>query len=67
MKALIEYTVRSRLRDVSTLTVTVEATALPGQTKILKVNDNNIANLQKIEVSVIFQISSWKFLMSNWP
>lgn len=51
MKALIEYTVRSRLRDVSTLTVTVEATALPGQTKILKVNENNIANLQKIEVS----------------
>jgi CD109 antigen len=51
MKALIEYTVRSRLRDVSTLTVTIEATALPGQTKILKVNDNNIANLQKIEVS----------------
>lgn len=51
MKALIDYTVRSRLRDVSTLTVTVEATALPGQAKILRVNENNIANLQKIEVS----------------
>jgi len=50
MKALIEYTNRNRLRDVFTLTVTVEATALSGKTKILKVNSENIARLQKIEV-----------------
>lgn len=50
MKALIEYTNRNRLRDVFTLTVTIEATALSGKTKILKVNSKNIAQLQKIEV-----------------
>ncbi|KAF4531995.1 hypothetical protein B566_EDAN006540 [Ephemera danica] len=50
MKALVEYTIRQRLRDVSTLTVTVEATALPGQTKTLRVNENNWATLQKIEI-----------------
>lgn len=51
MKALIEYTNRNRLRDVFTLTVTVEATALSGKTRTLKINSNNIAQLQRIEVS----------------
>lgn len=50
MKALMEYTVRSRIRDVSSLTVTVEATALPGHTKTLTVNDKNLARLQTIEI-----------------
>jgi hypothetical protein len=59
MKALIEYTIRQRLRDVSTLTVTVEATALPGKTKILHVDQKNIANLQKIEV---YEPSLWSFI-----
>ncbi|KAG7207858.1 hypothetical protein KM043_009457 [Ampulex compressa] len=50
MKALMDYTVRSRIRDVSSLTVTVEATALQGQTKTLYVNDKNLAKLQTIEI-----------------
>ena len=50
MKALMDYTVRSRIRDVSSLTVTVEATALPGQTKTLLVNEKNLARLQTIEI-----------------
>lgn len=50
MKALIEYTNRARLRDVSNLTVSVEATALPGKTEVLTVNNKNIARLQKIEI-----------------
>ncbi|XP_071443388.1 CD109 antigen [Hetaerina americana] len=50
MKALIEYTVRSRLRDVSQLTISVEATALPGQVKTLHVTDSNLAQLQRIEI-----------------
>lgn len=56
MKALMEYTVRSRIRDVSSLTVTVEATSLPGQTKTLVVNEKNLARLQTIEVRSIFQV-----------
>lgn len=50
MKALIEYTNRARLRDVLALTVSIEATALPGQTKVLHVNNKNIAQLQRIEI-----------------
>ncbi|EFN73645.1 CD109 antigen [Camponotus floridanus] len=50
IKALMEYTVRSRIRDVSSLTVSVEATALPGQTKTLTINDKNLARLQTIEI-----------------
>lgn len=54
MKALIEYTVRSRIRDVSSLSVTVEATSLPGKTKTLYINDQNLAHLQNIAVSFFF-------------
>ncbi|KAL7301156.1 hypothetical protein TKK_0006128 [Trichogramma kaykai] len=50
MKALMEYTVRSRIRDVSQLSVTVEATALPGETKTLHVNNKNLAKLQTLEI-----------------
>lgn len=50
MKALIEYTAAQRIRDVSNLTVTVEATALPGETKTLYVTDKNRAQLQSIDI-----------------
>ncbi|CAG9805498.1 unnamed protein product [Chironomus riparius] len=50
MKALIEYTIRTRIRDVSSLSITLEATSLPGQTKLLEIHDRNIANLQSIEI-----------------
>lgn len=51
MKALMEYTNRERIRDVSGLTIYVEATALSQQPKLtLHVNRNNLATLQKIDV-----------------
>jgi CD109 antigen len=50
LKALIEYTIRTRIRDVSTLALTIEATSLPGQTKHLSITDKNIGNLQTLEV-----------------
>lgn len=34
MKALIEYTSAQRIRDISSLSVTVEATALPGKSQV---------------------------------
>jgi CD109 antigen len=51
LKALIEYTIRTRIRDVSQLALTVEATSLQGQTKHLTIHDKNIANLQTLDVS----------------
>ena len=54
MKALMEYTGRSRIRDVSQLSVTIEATALPGKTKTLSVDKKNLARLQSIEVKIFY-------------
>lgn len=50
MKALADYTVRSRIREVSSLAITVEATSLPGHVKVLHVNDHNWAQLQYIDI-----------------
>lgn len=52
MKSLIEYTMHTRIRDVSQLSITVEATSLPGQTKTLYITDQNLAKLQTIEVNI---------------
>lgn len=52
MKSLIEYTIRTRIRDVSSLALTVEATSLQGQTKHLTIHDKNIAKLQNLEVNL---------------
>ncbi|KAL1513271.1 hypothetical protein ABEB36_002700 [Hypothenemus hampei] len=50
MKALIEYTSAQRIRDISSLSVKVEATALPGKSQVLYVNEKNRARLQHIEI-----------------
>ncbi|XP_066263111.1 CD109 antigen [Euwallacea similis] len=50
MKALIEYTSAQRIRDISSLSVKVEATSLPGKSQLLYVNDKNRARLQHIEI-----------------
>lgn len=50
MKGLIEYTNRHRLRDVSSLQITVEATALQGRAKVLYINDKNRAQLQSLDI-----------------
>ncbi|ENN78171.1 hypothetical protein YQE_05324, partial [Dendroctonus ponderosae] len=50
MKALIEYTSAQRIRDISSLSVKIEATSLPGKSQLLYVNDKNRARLQHIEI-----------------
>lgn len=50
MKALIEYTSAQRIRDISSLSVKVEATSLPGKSQTLYVNDRNRAVLQHIDI-----------------
>lgn len=52
MKALVDYTQRSRIRDVSQLVITVEATSLTNNSRTLYIKDHNIAELQTIDVSV---------------
>lgn len=50
MKALIEYTSAQRIRDISSISVSVEATALPGKTQVVYINDKNWANLQYLDI-----------------
>lgn len=50
LQALVKYTVSSRIREVSQLSVTVEATSLPGRGSILHMTEGNWANLQSIQI-----------------
>ncbi|KAJ8966029.1 hypothetical protein NQ317_003728, partial [Molorchus minor] len=50
MKSLIEYTSAQRIRDISSLSVTVEATSLQSKSEVLYVNDKNRAKLQHIDI-----------------
>ncbi|XP_065221551.1 CD109 antigen-like [Planococcus citri] len=50
IKALMEYTNRQRTRDVSGLSVKVEATALGGHPRWIYVNNKNLATLQKMDI-----------------
>jgi hypothetical protein len=60
MKALKEYTDSSKIRNVSNIDITVEATSLPGESKRLSIKGNNRAKLQTINVRIIL-IYSWYF------
>ncbi|KYN20816.1 PREDICTED: CD109 antigen [Trachymyrmex cornetzi] len=50
MKALMEYTVRSRIRDVSSLSVDIEFSSVTNKSDTLTVNHKNLAKLQTIEI-----------------
>lgn len=51
MEALIEYSYRSRVREVTDLQVKIEASSLPGMSKIFRINQDNLSKQQKIVVS----------------
>ncbi|KAJ8949269.1 hypothetical protein NQ318_022783 [Aromia moschata] len=51
MKALIEYTSAQRIRDISSLSVAIDATSLAsGRSEIFYVNDKNRAKLQYLDI-----------------
>ncbi|XP_055639451.1 CD109 antigen isoform X2 [Toxorhynchites rutilus septentrionalis] len=50
MKALTEYSTRNRVADVTALTLTVEATSLPGESKVLHIGKHNLASIQGIDI-----------------
>lgn len=51
MEALIEYGIESRMRDVMDVTVTVEAPSIPGFSRQIQIDENNLSDLQTVEVS----------------
>nr|BAR45623.1 macroglobulin complement-related 2 [Ammothea sp. RS-2014] len=48
MEALIEYSYRSRVREVTDLQVKIEASSLPGVAKLFHINQDNLSKQQKI-------------------
>ncbi|KAM7353925.1 macroglobulin complement-related [Cochliomyia hominivorax] len=50
LRALVEYTVHSRIREVSSLTVEIEASSQGGKPHTLHIDDTNLAQLQYIEI-----------------
>lgn len=61
LKSLIEYTVRTRIRDVSSLAISVEPSST-SKTHTFYINDNNLAQLQTLNVSLIDQMTFEKFI-----
>lgn len=62
LRALIEYTNRKRLRDVSALTVSVDAVALAGATRTLHIHNDDLARMQFIDVSVHRATRTYSFI-----
>ena len=52
MRGLIDYTIRSNIRNVTDLTVSIEAAALSERVTTFIVNSNNLATPQKLHVRV---------------
>ncbi|XP_063831034.1 CD109 antigen [Ostrinia nubilalis] len=50
LRALIEYTNRKRLRDVSALALTIDAVALNGSSRVLHIDNNNLAVMQSVDI-----------------
>lgn len=62
MQALTEFSVQSRSRDVTDITVTVEAPSTPGFTRQLHIGRDNLSKLQTLSVSW-FLLCSCVFLV----
>lgn len=61
LKALVEYTARTRIRDVSQLAITVEPSST-SKTHTFHINDNNLAELQTLNVCIFYSINLTHFL-----
>lgn len=52
MLALGEYSKKNRVADVTSLSVTIDATSLPGESKVLHIGNRNLAAAQSLEVRI---------------
>lgn len=51
MEALTEYAYRARLREITEMTVLVDASASPGEKELIKISSDNLPTVHQIEVS----------------
>lgn len=54
MEALTEYAYRARLREITEMSVLVEASASPNANELVKISSDNLASIHKLEVTIIF-------------
>lgn len=54
MEALTEYAYRARLRDITDMSVVVEASASPEATQLMRINSDTLATVHQMNVSRIF-------------
>jgi hypothetical protein len=50
MRALIDYTIRSNIRNVTDLTVTIEAVAFSDRVTTFRVNEHELATPKRLHV-----------------
>ena len=57
MEALTEYAYRARLRDITDMSVLVEASASPATKQLVRIRSDNLANVHNLEVINLHLIS----------
>lgn len=55
MEALTEYAYRARLREITDMSVLVEASASPAATELLRINSDTLATVHKMNVCLKFE------------
>jgi len=56
MEALTEYAYRARLRDITDMSVVVEASASPDATQLMRINSDTLATVHRMDVSYHFVV-----------
>lgn len=52
MEALTEYAYRARLREITDMTVIVEASASPDATELMRIDSETLATVHKMDASL---------------
>jgi len=69
MKALIDFTIRSNIRNVTDLTVTIESVAIPDIVTTFRINADQLSTRQVLKVSMhaySFPLEAFIMYMPNF-
>lgn len=56
MKALVDYTIRSNIRNVTDLTITIEAVAIPDIVTTFRINADQLSTRRVLKVCLAYTI-----------
>ncbi len=63
MEALTEYAYRARLRDITDMSVLVEASASPNSNELVKISSENLATVHQFDVILIEFLNNLFFIV----